>query len=374
LKPLDQELRLLHAKCLLLEGDDWVAALIGSSNHTRAGLGLSTRRHREMNVWLGAPRNSKEGKALLSLIQLGRTVPADAEEVEPSDEDEAVLPTLPTCFGLCQVTRENDDSPWGLRLGITADDMPDDWTIELTADRPLLTRREWEVQGRPATTTIPIDQSTMPMYIVVRWDGNQVPWAVVTDDRLALPPGPGLASLRAQHLLDALATGRSLGDVLREELERADSTAGVQAGMNLDPLKRLEVEDSLLRRGRALAASLSAMQSRLQRQVLTLDTLRARLAGPLGPEFVSTKVVEAYKSAEQSRADAIFTIAEIALCVGRVNWSDVLEHVDVVSGVALVEKTLERLDATRSRIDDAPSDLASYANRAIKEARRCLTS
>ena len=250
LKPLDQELRLLHAKCLLLESDDWVAALIGSSNHTRAGLGLTTRRHREMNVWLGALRNSKEGKALLSLIQLGRTVPADAEEVEPSDEDEAILPTLPTCFGLCQVTRsKNDDAPWGLHLGITGDDMPPDWSVELTADRLLLTRREWEAQGRPAAATIPIDQSTMPMYVVVRWDGYQVPWAVVADDRLALPPGPGLASLRAQHLLDALATGRSLGDVLREELERAEATTGVGGGVNLDPLKRLEVEGSLLRRG-----------------------------------------------------------------------------------------------------------------------------
>ena len=116
------------------------------------------------------------------------------------------------------------------------------------------------------------------------------------------------------------------------------------------------------------------MQSRLERQVITLETLRARLAGPLGPEFVSTKVVDAYKSAEQSRADAIFTIAEIALCVGRVNWAHALEHVDAGLGRALVEATLERLDAARSCVDDAPADLASYAQRAIKEARRCLAS
>lgn len=372
LKPLDQELRLLHAKCLLVESDQWIAALVGSSNHTRAGLGLGARRHREMNVWLAASRSSREGKSLLELIQLGRIVPPDAEEVEPSDEDEAQLPALPVCFGLCQVTRLNDEAPWELRLGITAHGMPQGWSIGITADQSILTRRQWENQGSPAMTTIPIDQSALPMYVVVRWDCYKVPWAVVADDRLALPPGPALAGLRAQHLLDALATGRSLGDILRGELERAEASAEIQAGINLDPLKRMEVEGSLLRRGRALAMALLAMQHRLERHVITLEMLRARLAGPLGPEFVAAKVVEACKAEDQSRAEAIFTVAEIALSVGRVDWSHVLEYVDDARGRALVEETLGRLDSLRSQIDNAPKDLESYTSRAIKEARRCL--
>jgi len=374
LKPLDQELRTLHAKCLLIESDEWVAALVGSSNHTRAGLGLSTRRHREVNVWLAAKRDSKEGKTLLDLIQLGRIVPHDAKEIMPSDEDEADLPSLPVCFGLCQVTRLDHDAPWVLRLGITADGMPPEWSVSLTGDHPLLTRRQWEDLGSPATTTVPIDQQALPMYVVVGWDGYEAPWAVIANDRLALPPGPALASLRVQHLLDALATGRSIGDILREELEQTGVPIEVKAGNNLDPLKRMEIEDSLLRRGRALAAALSAMQRRLERQPITIEALQARLTGPLGPEFVAVKVVEGYEALDQSRADALFTIAEIALSVGRVNWSCVLEHVDGTRGRMLVDESLGRLDALRSGIDDMPSDVASYSIRAIKEARRCLAS
>lgn len=121
-----KEMRTLHAKCLLITSKEWVAALVGSSNHTKAGLGLGQyRRHREINVWLGAPRNSKGGKALLELIPLGKRVPDNVEEVEPKDEDEARLPSLPACFGISRVTRQSEDSAWELHLGITATaDMP----------------------------------------------------------------------------------------------------------------------------------------------------------------------------------------------------------------------------------------------------------
>ena len=371
-------LRLLHAKCLLMESHQWVAALVGSSNHTRAGLGIGARRHREMNVWLGAPQNSKEGKALTELVRLGRVVPPDAEEILPTDEDDAdpELPVLPLCFGLCQVTRRSDDAPWELQLGISTDGMPRDWSVGITPDKPFLTRGQWIAQGSPAMTSIPIGQDAIPMYVVVCWEDHKAPWAVVADDPIALPPSSALASLRAHHLLDALAKGRSLGEIIRRELERAAASDEAHAGLYLDPLRRMEIEGSLLRKGRALATALQAMQRRLERQVVTLDTLRARLAGPLGPEFVAAKVVEAYQDEEQqqSRSEAVFTIAEIALSVGRVDWSHVLEHVDRERGSALVRDTLQHLNALRGRIDNVPSELASYARRASKEAMKCLPS
>ncbi|WP_292931397.1 hypothetical protein [Noviherbaspirillum sp.] len=377
LKELDKEVRTLHAKCLLIKSKEWVAALVGSSNHTKSGLGLTQHgRHREMNVWFGAPCNTKEGKALLDLIQLGKNVPADAEEVEPKDEDEAELPALPPCFGLCRVARKSADSPWELHLGIIAtSDMPASWEISIAAgDPPFQTRTQWEVDGEPETVMISLTQKTLPMYVLVRWNGNETPWAVLADNRCDLPLGPALSNLRAQHLLDALATGRSLAQALREELERKNTEVDTKTGIILDPLKRLEVKESLLRKGRALAASLSAMHRRLERQIITIDTLRARLASPLGPEFVATKVAEAFEAGQQTRAEAVFTIAEIALTVGRVNWAYVLEHVEPANGLAFVSETLVQLDTLRARIGEEPADLASYARRAIKEAQQCLTS
>lgn len=373
LKPLDAEMRTLHAKCLLLESNDWIAALVGSSNHTRPGLGLAKQPHREMNVWLGAPRDSKEGKALLSLIQLGKPIDPDTEETDPKDEDEVDLPCLPACFELCRIVRVDSRSAWKLILGIRkTNDMPKDWSISLTDEAPVLTRQQWDERGALLNTELAIQQTSLPMCVSVRWSGFEVPWAVIADDRHGLPPGPALSNLQAQHLLKALATGRSLGDILREKEEAADAKKRAKPGINLDPLKRLEVHGSLLRRGRELALSLSAMQRRLERPVLTLEALNARLTGPLGPEFVATKVAEAYEAQEQSRPEALFTVAEIALTVSRVNWKHVTEHIQNDCGIELIAKTLERLAGIRSHIGDEPADMAAYAERAIKEARQWL--
>lgn len=376
LKPLDTEMRTLHAKCLLVESNDWVAALVGSSNHTLSGLGFAKRPHREMNVWFGAPRDSKEGKALLDLIQLGKHVGPDAEEIEPKDEDEADLPCLPACFELCRISRVDNRSAWILNLGIRkTTDMPSDWAICLTNETPLLTRQQWCDQGALDNTQVAIDQTSLQMCVLVRWSSYAVPWAVIADDPHGLPPGAALSSLRAQHLLKALATGRSLGDIIRERQEAADARDCIKSGINLDPLKRLEVNGSLLRRGRELSASLSAMQRRLERQVITLEALNARLTGPLGPEFIAIKVAEAYEAKEQSRPEALFTVAEIALTVGRVNWKHVVEHVERKDlGIALIARTLERLAGVISRIGDVPADMAAYADHAIEEARQWLTA
>lgn len=377
LQAVDQEVRTLHAKCLLLESDDWVAALVGSSNHTKAGLGLGARRHREANVWLGAPRDSREGKALLQLVQLGESVAADTPEVESVDEDEVDLPALPACFGVCRLVRGEVADTWSLVLGISAmSDMPLTWAIRLAAGgEPLLTRAQW-ASGNATETSVSLDHKAPPMYVLVEWAGHRVPWAVIADDRHALPPLPAMARLDAGQLLEALATGRSLAQALREVLEQEEAArvAKKKTGIDLNPLRRLEVRGSLLRRGRALAASLQAMQRRLERPAPTIEVLRARLASPLGPEFVAVKVVEAAEDGRQSRAEAVFTIAEIALSVGRVEWSRVLTSADRAEGLRLVADALLRLDALRHRIGQAAVDLSSYAQRAIRESLACLTA
>lgn len=375
LKALDSETRVLHAKCLLIESDEWVAALVGSSNHTKAGLGLAKfPRHREMNVWLGARIKSKEGRALLDLIELGEKVASDVQVVDPKDEDETVLPALPACFELCQVTRSAQERSWELHLGIAeTQDMLCDWKIAFAADTaPFITRAEWVGRDKQKPVVINLPPQLMPMFVVVEWEGNTAPWAVLADNPHVLPVGVALSSLQAHQLLDALAAGRSLAQVLREQMERELAMPGTKSVIVLDPLKRLEVEGSLLRKGRALAASLEAMQRRFERPVVTLDTLRGRLASPLGPEFVAMKVVEAVEAGKQLRAEAIFTIAEIALVLGRVNWSLVLAQVDRAQGNQLVDEVLVRLDVLRARVGSQTADLASYASRAITEARKCV--
>lgn len=376
LKAVDNEIRTLHAKCLLITSKGWVAALVGSSNHTNAGLGLSRNRHREINVWLGARADSKEGAALSSLLQLGKELSGNEEEVEPTDEDESLFATLPDCFGLCQIMESPDQKGWQLQLEISnLKSMPEDWSITIGAgELPFLTRKQWETNGEPQTSIEELRHGLLPMFVLVRWSNHVTPWAVVAGDRSQIPYGAVLSDLRASHLLDALAAGRSIAQIVREHLERQKRSRTPETEFELDPLKRFEIERSLLRKGRALAASLTAMQRRLERPVTTTEALHARLAGPLGPTFVATKVVEAANSGEQSRAEAMFTIAEIALTVGRSKWAPVLESIDHREGYLLIEQVLSQLDALRGSLEGSSDAITSYAQRAISEARKCLNA
>ena len=64
--------------CLLIESDDWLAALIGSSNATEAGMGLNADHgHHELNLWIGCPAGSKTAKHLRSLAQIGEAIDLD---------------------------------------------------------------------------------------------------------------------------------------------------------------------------------------------------------------------------------------------------------------------------------------------------------
>ncbi|MGV9747783.1 hypothetical protein ACWDTG_23180 [Rhodococcus zopfii] len=373
LGPLDENTRALHAKCLILHSSRWVAVLIGSSNHTTAGLGLGGhRRHRELNVWLGAPLDGDEGKALAGLVPLGKPIDDDAPYEQESDEDEPEqLSVLPAFFQLCRVSRTGDR--WELQTTFDPSDSPSTWRISLPNHQLVLDEREWR-EGRCAATHVShIGAEQLPMYLDVEWDGATSTWAVLADDRHDLPPGPGLAELRSAHLLDALATGKTLAQALRDKMEREERErqAG-QSGIVTDPLRRFDSQSTLLRRGRALAAALTALERRLARPVVTLDALEARLVGPLGPRFVAEKTVSDLLDGALSRPDAMFTIAEIALSVARVPWPQTLQHVDRKQGLGMVERTLDELDALRTRLGDDPVDLSDYLERAIKEAKRCL--
>ena len=375
LGPLDENIRPLHAKCLVIRSNQWVAALVGSSNHTTAGLGLGGhRRHREINVWLGAPADSKEGKALRALVPRGETVDIDAAYEEPDDEDEPEeLAVLPPFFQLCRLAKSGET--WELTLTFEPSAAPQSWRVNLPNHDLVVDDAAWLRHGAPASFVSPIDIEKLPMFLDVEWDGAKATWVVIADDRHELPPGPGLKDLRSSHLLDALATGKTLAQVLREKLERdVQERETGQGGIVTDPLKRFDSRSTLLRRGRALAAALSALERRLARPAATLDALEARLSGPLRPRFVATKVVADYEAGNYPRSEAMFTLAEISLAAARVPWDDTLQHVDRAQGLAMVDETLSELDRLRSRLGTEPADLAGYALRAMKEARRCIAS
>lgn len=374
LKQDDANARALHAKCLIVSSPDTVAVLMGSSNHTKAGLGLGgPRRHREFNIWLSAPKSSPEGKALAGLIQLGPKIKVDEITEALDDEDEpGDAVTLSPFFGLSRLTQRDGDWTLLLQLGVAKE--PNYWRVRLPSGLPLIDHASWADSGSPLSVVIPVDVQELPTYLEAEWDGANAAWSVLVDDRQALPAAAALKDLRARQVLDALAAGKPIERALYEALLQAHQVSrSGPSGVETDPLKRFDSKSSLLRRGRALSRALSALEERLGRPVATVEGLEARLKGPLGPTFLAARVRDDVESGQMPQAEGVFTLAEVALSIGRVQWNDVVELIDGAEGIALVQAVLDDLSDSIAALGSEDENLTSYAKRAIQEARRCLT-
>ena len=191
LGPLDENIRPLHAKCLVVHSNQWVAAMVGSSNHTTAGLGLGGhRRHRELNVWMGASLDSREGQALRDLVPLGPTLDLDAPFEEPDDEDEPDdLVVLPAFFQLCRLAKHGD--AWELRLTFEPSASPKSWLVSLPSHDLVIDNATWTHVGSPASFVRQVDATRLPMFLEVEWDGAKATWVVIADDRHDLPARSG---------------------------------------------------------------------------------------------------------------------------------------------------------------------------------------
>ena len=145
----EKELRRLHAKVLLLESDDWIAAMIGSSNATAAGYGLHHRHgHHELNLWIGCRAGSRTAEQLRSLTPAAGLLEIPSEEWEQElDEDEPTLPTLPLGFDSCLVI-VGDPARLQLWFDLSAP-LPERWEVRTPAGHQILTAQAWHDVGSP---------------------------------------------------------------------------------------------------------------------------------------------------------------------------------------------------------------------------------
>jgi hypothetical protein len=253
--------------------------------------------------------------------------------------------------------------------------LPDAWKVTDSAGEVLIDAASWSDAGRPTAVIRAVEPEKLPTYLLVVWPHESVTvtaeWTVIADDRHALPPGPGVSDLKAHQLFAALARGSSVSEAVRERQQSAEMNDGEQ---ELDPLKRFDDQNTLLRRGRALGAALTRLQARLQDPVPTVEALAARLGSALGPEFLARKVLEEVAEETQSLSEGVFTVAEIALAIGYVDWDHALRYVESDVALARVGAVLDGLEQQLSGVADAPPAMLAYAARALEEARLCVQS
>jgi hypothetical protein len=365
------DLRRLHAKVIVLESEDWTAALVGSSNFTAAGLGLvGNAGNVEIGLALGAPARSREAEALRSLIPTGDEIEIDAVEWVPEPDDETGELEIPGGFLECLL---QPGTPPVLRLRLDPARLPEQWLVRAPEGTAVVDSEEWNAAGRPSELPAPLTAGRTPFFVEVEWSDSTghhaAGWLVNVTEPSLLPPPDELRDLPVEALLRALASTRPLHESLPAAM-RALASARSNGDVELDPLQRYSASGQLFQRTRRLSVALDGLRRRLERPASNIDALIWRLEGPFGPKVVAEGLLRDLKDAPGALpGEASFLIAELALTLSRVNWASTARILGKATVLPHVAKLLaEVCDLARQELP-ADARLAKYVKSALAEAK-----
>lgn len=324
-----------HAKMLALQSDAYSALLAGSSNFTRAGLGIGPRRNAEANLLTIAERqpHAREPGDLESVWPPMDAVdePDAAEWLGPKseldEEERATMVPLPAGF-LSATYRAGDLRQIVLRFD--AAHLPEAWSI-LACGRnagPLLGCGEWAAAGSNETVDLPWLPVQPPEKLLVRWPAGEGFWPLNVEDAQQLPPPAELSEMSADDMLMILAasdpgaafrvwTGRRRkGELFDDELDAAIPT-------DLNPLRRYDLRSTFLHRIRSRARVLAQLRQNLQRPAWSVQALRWRLDGFIGIRPLAERLAEDVAAADGRVDEAVLTLADFLIVLREVEYEPV---------------------------------------------------
>lgn len=310
------EIRALHAKMICLENDDCLLTLIGSSNFTRAGLGVRGTGNFEANLVYRARAADPESRVLQKLWPEVGEDRLDIESAaliwdpELDEGEDGACPALPACFEEASFVPGGDPA-----LVITLrDPLPTAWSIRVDGSNEPLISSSHTKSGKHI---IAWQGAAVPFVLEVTWSLQDRPqvasWPVNVSNPAMLPPPEALRSLTLEELLVVLASTRPMPQAVADVLAKRKIKM-TNGEAHLDPLRRFDSQTFVLRRTKRLAAALERLRERLEHTASSREAFEWRLFGPIGPMALA----ESYVREVGSTGEARFCLAEIALTLRRV--------------------------------------------------------
>jgi HKD family nuclease len=357
--------RALHAKSVWLERDGRVLYMLGSSNFTASGLGLHPRHNIELNVaYLIPDGNSRFGRLCAQSwpreIELKKLDGVQFLGSPDDSADASDTPVLPIAFGLALFCLDEKGGRLELEIGRNA---PPVFDVYLKDGTPVLSSAAVALEKKE-TVVVPWESKRPPSSLEVRWqntDGNEYrsPWIVNVADTSSLPPPEELGSLSLAELLEILTSARPLHEIMDRIFKRREEKADSSKNPVVDPHKKVDTTQFLLRRMRRVAQALEGMRYRLKQPLASLEALRWRLHGPIGP------IALAKRLAAEDPEGAAFMIAEVASTLHNIGWqpSGSLLSREINPEVKALILALRDL----ARQAHAPTSLAAYVTTSFEE-------
>lgn len=384
--------RELHAKCVLLQGDQHELLMVGSSNFTPHGMGVGVF-NCEANLAFEGRLKKERGEPGFE-DRLGVPVPwADRLRVDdvtwqqpeelPEDAPSS-KPLLPGFFAWASYSQVKGEIKLGLDRGQPE---PLQWSVSLAGQSaeqapPLFARASSPAEA--STLSFALEEKARGAHIValhVAWEDNDGArhdglLAVSVEDRETdLLPPEEFRSLTADSIIECLLSGRDPADWFERQGTRRQRTPSTDAA--LESLRAVDTSTFLLYRVRRFGRALAAMAERIGKTAPTPDAIRYRLLrDPLGPVHLAEAVCggkDGSGAATPSElAYRLYVLAETVLCLGHIGRQ--VRRVVGREGKWLIPLFQEAggklraiVDHARERAGTVPEDLRSYIEAAFAE-------
>jgi hypothetical protein len=380
----DKNNRPWHAKMLAFSADQYSALMIGSSNFTSAGMGVGKSHNAEANLLTVVDRvgyNREIGQ--LEAVWPDMQNVADPESAEwlgtqIDQEEQGKTPQLPSGF-LLATYRAGEKRRIILRLDPTH--LPEDWHV-LACGRDtqkLLSASDWERQGRSSSVEIPWEPVQPPEKLLVYWGVNEAFLPLNVEDSRSLPPPSQLEQMSADDMLLILAaTDPSAAFRMwakrQQQSNSFDTDLDSATPIDLDPLRRYDLQATFLHRIRHRARVLAQLRSNLQRPAYSRQAVEWRLRGLVGIESLAERLVREFRKAEDKTDEALLTIADFLIVLREVEYqpddsSLPKEEFDQVFSIflrELVENLDQQIDINRELLSN---DLMGFWKKVVKRCQ-----
>ncbi len=319
-------IRDLHIKSIWLENDTCALYMIGSSNFTSAGLGLTGGSNIEANLVYVVRKKGPDDKVLKKLDESylygeeidERGVELRWEPASPEGEDaprpEEVI--LPRAFGQA-VYHLDEKKKAFIELSFNSEP-PAGWSIGLDGkDESFFNEPQWKAMGSPmGCIRLPWTRTQPPSGFEVSWKGSggKPWWPVIISGPESLPPPETLRKLSLEELINILTSSSPLHESMRRLLKKREQGRKKDETPELDPHKRVDTSSFILQRTRRFSWALNGLRERLEKPLPTVEALRWILYGPVGARALCDAILSGAKN-DDERA---FLLAELALELSRV--------------------------------------------------------
>ena len=324
--------RCWHAKMLALRGDGYTALLVGSSNFTCAGMGAAPYRNAEANLLTIVDRvefGRKAGALEEIWSEMEPVVDPDASEwlgsrPEADEEAGSVVSSLPAGF-VSGTYRAGNDREIVLRFDSAR--LPTEWRIHACGQdrRELLTESAWAERGSRSVVALPWSPAQPPDRLLVVWDGEEAFMPLNVENERQLQAPEVLAQLSADDILAILAAADSstairnrVGD--RQPSDGFDADLDSATPIDLDPLRRHDLQATFLRRVRRRARVLARLREKLERPVWGWGALNWRLRGMIGIEALADRRAMEISTSAGNADEALLTLADLLIVLHEVDY------------------------------------------------------